>query len=356
MPQSKVYSSTDMVEAKYRNDFWSAITSPILESSLVEDQEDEVFRGTVEARPLGSLAIGASSFNAQKYLRTQKHIARSDLDHYMLQLVTSGSECGDFDGNIISVRSGDISIVDSLRPMKSQVTSGSTLTVMIPRSLIDGNIKGKLHGVVLQSEAPTTRLLTNCIQSLYALEDPLEFGTSAQIENAFAALVAAGVSTSSSWNESDVSQLSKILRERILNFIDMNLENTDLNVAMLMQQFQVSRAHIYRAFSEDGGVAKIIRERRLDAAFAALINPKLPNRSLEEIAYRFGVVNYSQFSRAFRARFGATPGCVRSDKISLGALFELSPKVGEVIFQCGHRIVCIECRYFQRRPLIGTAQ
>jgi AraC-like DNA-binding protein len=221
--------------------------------------------------------------------------------------------CGDFDGNVISVRPGDICIGDNLRPMKSQAANGTTISVAVPRSLIDGEIKGKLHGVVLQSEAPTTRLLTNFIQSLYALEDPLEFGTTAQIENALAALVAAGVSTSSSWNESDVSQLSMVLRERILNFIDMNLENTELNVALLMQKFQVSRAHIYRAFSEDGGVAKIIRERRLDAAYAALITPKYSNRSLEEIAYRFGVVNYSQFSRAFRARFGATPSCVRSD-------------------------------------------
>jgi AraC-like DNA-binding protein len=318
MSQTSVFLSADMVEEKYRNDFWSALLTPVMEPSLVEGQGGRLFHGTIESRPMGSLAIGATSFNAQRYLRAKKHIIKSDIDQYLLQLFTSGSLLGDFDGNDVSVRAGDICIGDNLRPIKSQTTIGSTISVAIPRSMVEANIRGRLHGVVLRAENPTTRLLSDFIRSLYALKEPQKPEVISQIEDAFATLLSASVSSLPGENEPLERYSSKILRERILSFVDTNLEHADLSVTSLMQQFGVSRAHLYRVFAEDGGVAKIIRDRRLDAAYKALLTAKLSQQSLEELSYRFGFANYSQFARAFQARFGSTPGSVRTESRIVG--------------------------------------
>jgi len=311
MPQSSIFLSTDMVAEKYRNDFWSSISAPILEPSLDEDQGDKYFHGSIESRPLGNLLIGATTFNAQKYLRTKKHIAMSDLNQYILQFFTSGSLRADFDGQDAFVRAGDICIGDNLRPVKSHATRGATVSVVIPHSLIEGKMKSRLHGVVLRSENPTTRLLTDFLKSLHAMKGPLKPESVPQIENALVSLLTASVSSSLGWSEPDLRDSSMVLRERILKFISENLEKQDLGVAMLTQRFHVSRAHIYRAFSDDGGIAKIIRDHRLDAAYGALVTSNGSKSPIEEIAYRFGYKNYSHFSRAFREKFATTPGSVR---------------------------------------------
>jgi AraC-like DNA-binding protein len=58
--------------------------------------------------------------------------------------------------------------------------------------------------------------------------------------------------------------------------------------------------------SAEGGIRAVVLKRRLDEAVRLMLADK-DKRSLKEIVKRSGFGGTSQFSRAFRARFGAGP-------------------------------------------------
>ena len=68
-------------------------------------------------------------------------------------------------------------------------------------------------------------------------------------------------------------------------------------------------------FADEGGVATVIRERRLDAAYRRIAGSSGAPGSMTSIAYAIGFSSGSQFLRAFRARFGVTPSEVRNDAL-----------------------------------------
>src|SRR5690606_19490731 len=78
------------------------------------------------------------------------------------------------------------------------------------------------------------------------------------------------------------------MRQRILDYIDSRLNDPFLGPEVIMRHFRVSRSHLYRAFEPDGGVAKIIREKRLDQAYQLLTNPT-EKRSVKDVARRCGI-------------------------------------------------------------------
>ncbi|MGI6854426.1 helix-turn-helix domain-containing protein [Mesorhizobium sp. 1B3] len=137
------------------------------------------------------------------------------------------------------------------------------------------------------------------------------------VEDAAIALLVAGLSRVRALDAVDDPSLIHILRRRVLEFIDANLSQPELGPAALLRRFNVSRAHLYRMFANDGGVAKVIREKRLDAAYRELTKPGNSTRSITEIAYGCGFSGNTQFLRAFRARFGMTPTDARQEGLLL---------------------------------------
>ena len=72
----------------------------------------------------------------------------------------------------------------------------------------------------------------------------------------------------------------------------------------------------YRAFEVEGGIAKIIRGKRLDRAYRILVDEPGRHVSLKEIAYRCGFHDGTQF-KAFKARFGMSPRDARDCEADL---------------------------------------
>ena len=93
--------------------------------------------------------------------------------------------------------------------------------------------------------------------------------------------------------------MERHLRERLA---DSTIGTDDLRRA-----FSYSRSTIYRAFERHGGVAAFIRAERLRCCYEELSRPAREPVAVSQVAGRFGFHDASQFSRAFRARYGITP-------------------------------------------------
>lgn len=97
------------------------------------------------------------------------------------------------------------------------------------------------------------------------------------------------------------------LRQRVLRYINQNLADPELSPRSIMQHFRLSHSHLYRAFEGDLGVARIIRNKRLDLAYRTIFLNKHKPLSIKELAFKCGFSPRSQFSVFFKERFGLAP-------------------------------------------------
>ena len=312
--QDEIYVSTEGVEPALRNDVWRAITGSLFETRLPPGNRKALLEGSVSLIPFGGLLVGTTTFNQQTYHRNQRLVVQTGLDQYLLQLFTAGSLNGHCDGHAISVLAGDICIFDLARVASTVVTPGQTISMILPRGPLDQANRGRsLHGTVLRAGEPMTRVLTDLLMGLPTVAASMTNQETLAVEDAMLRLLAAGAARHELDALPHSLALSQVFKQQALAFIDANLYERTLSPDALVRRFQISRAYLYRMFAADGGVAKVIRDKRLDASYRAILRNTRGAQSITDIAFQLGFSNSSQFARAFRTRFAMTPTEARQE-------------------------------------------
>jgi AraC-like DNA-binding protein len=98
---------------------------------------------------------------------------------------------------------------------------------------------------------------------------------------------------------------------------------------MIIDRFNISRAHLYRLFEPENGVSGFIKEKRLDYALQTLAKSPLRNVATKQIAFQCGFESPEIFNRLFRERFGMTP----REMIKTGGLIDMSVADNLVLHQ-----------------------
>lgn len=233
--------------------------------------------------------------------------------HYLVQVLTSGKATRGFAGKHFSAGIGDICIVDLAQPQLIDAEANATLLMHLPRRSLDDAVGSQsLHGVVLKADRPMTPLIAAYLSSLCVLQAPLSEMQALAAQEAMVTLLSAALKDQRTDDAVRTSSLGTRLRQSILEFIAQNIYLLELSPDFLCRRFNVSRAHLYRAFAKDGGVAKVLRNMRLDAAYRELTQVAHAARSITEIAYSLGFSGGNQLLRSFRSRFGVTPSEARA--------------------------------------------
>ena len=299
--------SSEMVDPYIRNDWWRSLSSAIYTIEPVDTEENNVLYGYVKSKPFGSLVIGITAFNAQYAKRDHAMIAQDNLDLYLIQLIISGDYSADFGDTNALIRAGDIFILDLTRPLDSLKAAGSRITMVVPRIELNRVTNNQdLHGVVLRRESPSTKLLAEYIIGTHDISDTVEAGEVQTVQDSLIKLIAIAV------NAGDPGEINKFglqssLRQRVIDYIDRNIQNSSISIETLMKNFHVSRSHLYRSFEKDGGIIKVIQDKRLNFAYRMLTDDRNNQRSIKDISYECGFPNVAGFIRLFKAKFGITP-------------------------------------------------
>lgn len=104
------------------------------------------------------------------------------------------------------------------------------------------------------------------------------------------------------------------LHERIVEYIDSHIAQSDLSLDAIARQMGCSRRYLHRAFeNEDITLERFIWERRLEASRKALTSPETASQSISEIAFACGFNSSAHFSRAFKSRYGIAPRELREE-------------------------------------------
>jgi AraC-like DNA-binding protein len=96
------------------------------------------------------------------------------------------------------------------------------------------------------------------------------------------------------------------------DYISKHLTDPGLTPTQAAAAIKVSVRQLHLLFEPTGiSFAEHVQCRRLDECRAALASPLGRDRSVTDIAYAWGFNNLASFYRAFRRRFGVSPGHVR---------------------------------------------
>jgi AraC-like DNA-binding protein len=138
-----------------------------------------------------------------------------------------------------------------------------------------------------------------------------EDGNSAVLIDKIADLVAEAIGSAADI-EGDVGRTDRrLFLAMIKRYIETHLETEPLGAEDLCDRFGISRASLYRMFKPEGGLAGYVRDQRLNLAMRRLAEPHGQKTRLLDLAINLRFSSDSTFVRAFRRKFGLTPGEVR---------------------------------------------
>ena len=272
-----------------------------------QDQGDAGFR--MVTYNLGSCVVAQCRMTGLDFTRSRATIARSGVDHFIIQMVVAGADRWQTDDGTYLFQPGDIGIMDLSQMIIADPRHVENISLVVPRAALSALLPDadRLHGLVLPGAAPMTAVLGAHLIALAKQVPHMSMEEAASVSAASLVLVATclGGFVEGQARVPRAEIKTPLLQAR--RFIDTHLASPDLGLALLEQGLGMSRSTLFRLFEPFGGVAKYILHRRMTRAFHQIVANGHDARRIGEIARSVGMANEASFSRAFRRIFGVSP-------------------------------------------------
>ncbi|WP_445218394.1 helix-turn-helix domain-containing protein [Bradyrhizobium sp. Pa8] len=277
--------------------------------------EDDFHVTTVTMMTRNALLVDTRATD-QEYDRTPAHVARGAMDHFQITLCVEGEMRFSSGRREVTMEPGAICLIDMAQPNRTVLRGGGSRTrlmaIILQRAMLAPRLAhpDSATATLLPSNHPHTRLLASHYAALTLPPEPEAGSAEATIE-AIADIVAAAAGGTADIAAGVERAERHLYLAMIKRRIADNLETDALTADELCRHFQISRATLYRLFEADGGLSHYVREQRLNLAFRQLISPSAEDTRLIDLAVGMRFSSDSTFIRAFRRKFGLTPGELR---------------------------------------------
>lgn len=309
--------TTQGVALKERYEAWRERAWPSMAKMMRTDKPSGEFYSHIRSYQLGSMVLQEARMTGQTYTRTSQLIRSDGMDGISLGVSLAGrvhgeTAVGSYKAGPNSVLFGDLSA-----PYTHNSTNAHYVTLVFNRKDIQRlvpHIDG-LHGLVMAGKdaAPVVRQVTSLLQQLPDASDEIGTHLGDGLTGAFLSLL----NSTGTVSLSEEAHLSR-LRTEVRWIIQQRFREADLDVARIAAMSKVSRATLYRAFSNGEGISAYVTRVRLQMATAALADPG-DVRLISEIALSVGFDQVCNFNRAFRRIYGCTPRDWRHHSRTIGA-------------------------------------
>lgn len=287
--------------------FWRAFRdtlSHLYTVSLPAPSEEARFTLATRTYPVPRAVLMRTQGTAFIMARGPARIARG-ADQVLIYLQLEGSCVSDYGERRGELVPGDVAIIDYARPLHTETTDYGNLMIVLARESVPAALLAiEPHGLVFPHGSGAASLIGAAMQTFYARADDL---TVSDAEAAIEGIVALTTSCARARLADDEAGHLKSRRKAALEYIDAHLAKAQLGPDEIADGAHVSRASLYRLLAAEGGIRAVLLARRLDEALRLMLADNSDERSLADIATCCGFGGASQFSRAFRARFGMPP-------------------------------------------------
>ena len=292
---------------------WGRALETFFEIEPLPTDGRDSFSAEIESYAMGPILFGRARAGGQRFRRTSATIARSGVDHMIVQLYVDGGFDGTAGVSPVSVQAGDICVFDLAQTLETIATPFENLTLVVPHAMIDWRLPRPdiLHGLVLPRESALAGLLGRHFQTLFALAPRMTVEESHAVAEATVGLIVACMRGEVERRDLALGGTAAASLIRVRLYIEKNLTSADLSAESVANHFGMSRSSLYRLFASLGGIAEYIRARRLHRALFDLATPDTRGARVSEVARRWKLGTETSFTRAFKAAYGITPSAAR---------------------------------------------
>ncbi len=298
--------STGALPRAERFQYWADVVTQTF-VPLECDTPDQVnFFGDVRHRQIGLIGITDVRASAMRARRTPATIARAASDDLIVVLHVGGTCRTGQRSTVAELIAGDGAIVATDDCYFFEFPDRfHQLVLKLPKCLLAEERAGRVRWRPLVLAAGPARLLQRL--ALSSLDEPAEFSTDEEIgvERAFAELIRSA--TVPFGLEGDGREASPQYARACL-FIRQNLADPALKPAAVAAHVKMSTRNLARLFARHGStIERAIWTERLAAARRDLLDPRLLERSITDIAFSWAFNDAGHFSRSFSRTYGVAP-------------------------------------------------
>jgi AraC-like DNA-binding protein len=244
-------------------------------------------------------------FDAAIFDRDPRRLREFDTEYLLLETYDRGRNCGRAGDIVTELEAGSVHVFDMAKPWRTQTTAVSCRSVVIPYGVIGYDPSRQRPYARLAAHSPRTAMLLAAMGALFETDPGPEAEDAGALAGSFVSLVRRLMfhRLDGDVEEGRSHGDGLLLRQ----FIEDRLADPDLGPQRLCEVFGMSRAGLYRLFSEEGGVRHYITSRRLDRCFDELCQGEPRRGRVRRVAERWGFLDAKSFNRAFHGRFGIAP-------------------------------------------------
>lgn len=243
--------------------------------------------------------------------RTPELIQESAVgEYYKVSLMLHGESMVMQDSREAVLRQGDIAIYDTTRPYSLLSSEGArTAIVMFPREMIalPPELVGQLTAVRFDRSQGLAASVSPFMTQLMMQLDQFARPGGSRLPHNIVDLLGTMLVSELDLAPKETSHGSRLLRQ-IMSYIEDHLSDPDLRPGTIAAAHYISPRYLQVLCQRNGvTVSSWVRERRLERCHRDLADSSLAGESVAELAARWGFLEPTHFSRAYKKRFGVSP-------------------------------------------------
>ena len=291
---------------------YAAAFSLMVYQCHLESPRPEAFAGWVRTRSIFGLSAIDLGLNFGRLGRTRQHVRTDSIDNYAAVIALAGQSTFIQNDQVVTLGVGDIALFDKARPATFDVCDNRSvhwLAVGLPRQTLAAHFGFEPRGGLLApAGTPVSRAFVQLVDESFQAHNispaHSEPYTQRTVYDMLGALFA-------NWDPAPAASHTHKLFVRVCDIIRNSFTDPELGPSEVAAEARISLRYLQMLFTSRGlTCTQFILSLRLDHALRLIrrrngMNTRQP---LSHLAYMCGFRDYNYFARAFRRRFGHSPG------------------------------------------------
>jgi AraC-like DNA-binding protein len=295
--------------------YWQDVVCDLFVPLSCSTASDSRFGWQFASEGLGDLRLVDMTVTPHLVRHTRQHIMRSVEPYFILSQQVSGPGVIVQDNREAILEPGDLALYDSTRPYELRFAGPMRQRIVrIPQHLISDKLINveRLTARPVRAQTPLGSLCSNFVTNSFELMGQLG-GAGTTVSNTLTDLLSAALREGDTEARLDDAVSARVLRRRVLGYIETNLSDPELNVEQIAQAMRLSSRYIHMLMKDVGSTpANLIWSRRLERCGEALSDPDHASVPISQIAYAWGYKDAAHFTRSFKSRYGISPSEFRA--------------------------------------------
>lgn len=213
-------------------------------------------------------------------------------------------------GRTSKISVGQMFMIDPTRAFHIRTGQIQTHSVYLPPAMLRVLMPGidDMTAMAIDATHGVGAMFGHMLDQLFELAPTLDEPTADRIAEALPHMLSTALMALGRTDDVSPNRLIAMHKLRIDQYVQANLADPLLDAESISKGVGLSTRYVYElTANESETLMKRVWRLRLEQCKADFANTRLQNRSIGEIAYRWGFSDVAHFSRSFRDRYNCSP-------------------------------------------------